>query len=137
MEQVFGDIGFPDAERGIDSFDNLFAETERSSAAPRGAPVEREDAMTHQQGDFDAVAAAARAELGEPAEAEARRQVRIVDGIPMGGILYGFQKNDPFRVREYAHRLYARPSIVSAIIDWPNPMPPSPHVADIKSVAAS
>ena len=186
--------------------------------------------------------------VGAPTQAEVRRQVRIVDGIPMGGILYGFQKNDPRpefmiaamqdvydnkrqaiemlieqnaddaelvrtyrakiaketagkalyknepylaanlkefealihylnadlhksegpwlcgpeftmadamwgvslyrihwighawlwgelpRVREYAHRLYARPSIVSAIIEWPNPMPPSPHVADIKSL---
>ena len=188
---------------------------------------------------------------GGSAESEVRRQLRIVDGIPMGGILYGFQKNDPRpefmvavmrdvydnkrraiemlieqnaddaelvrtyrakiakemagkalyrnapylaanlkefealihylnadlhggegpwlcgpeftmadamwgvslyrihwighawlwrdlpRVREYAHRLYGRPSIISAIIEWPNPMPPSPHVADIKSAAAS
>ena len=40
-------------------------------------------------------------------------------------------------VRDYAHRLYARPSVVSAIIEWPNPMPPSPDAADIHSAAVS
>ena len=66
--------------------------------------------MTRQSSEFDAVVAAARTELGEPSRT---------------------------RVRDYAHPLYARPSIVSAIIEWPNPMPPSQHVADIETAAAS
>ncbi len=35
------------------------------------------------------------------------------------------------RVRDYAHRLYERPSIRSAVIDWSHAMPPSPHTTEI------
>lgn len=35
------------------------------------------------------------------------------------------------RVKDYAARLYTRPSIREDVIDWPSPMPPSPHTADI------
>lgn len=34
-------------------------------------------------------------------------------------------------VRDYAQRLYKRPPLQTAIIKWPNPMPPSPHTIDI------
>ena len=34
-------------------------------------------------------------------------------------------------VKEYVKRLYAHPSIRDSVIDWPSPMPPSPHAADI------
>ena len=42
----------------------------------------------------------------------------------------GLWKDKP-RVAEYAMRLYKRPSTQSAIIQFPNPMPPSPHTVDI------
>lgn len=35
-------------------------------------------------------------------------------------------------VRAYAERLYARPSVRAAVIDWPSSMPASPHTADIQ-----
>ncbi len=35
------------------------------------------------------------------------------------------------RVQDYASRLYERPSIRSAVIDWPSSMPDSPHTRDI------
>jgi len=40
-------------------------------------------------------------------------------------------KNFP-KVKEYAHRLYARPSILTSVINFPSPMPPSQNVADIE-----
>ena len=35
------------------------------------------------------------------------------------------------RIREYATRVYARPSINADVIHWPSPMPPSPHTVGI------
>lgn len=40
------------------------------------------------------------------------------------------------RVREYAYRCYKRPSIRNAVIDWPSPMPESPHTADVLGATA-
>ena len=34
-------------------------------------------------------------------------------------------------VQEYAQRVYKRPCVWEAVINWPSPMPPSPHTADI------
>jgi len=39
---------------------------------------------------------------------------------------------DKPRVADYAQRLYQRPSIVDQVINYPSPMPPSPHTADIR-----
>ena len=39
--------------------------------------------------------------------------------------------NDLPRVREYTVQVYNRPSIREAVINYPSPMPPSPHTADI------
>ena len=39
--------------------------------------------------------------------------------------------NDLPRVREYTGRVYDRPSIREAVINFPSPMPPSPHTMDI------
>ena len=35
------------------------------------------------------------------------------------------------RVDAYARRLYERPSLRSAVIEWPSDMPPSPHTAEV------
>ncbi len=35
------------------------------------------------------------------------------------------------RVREYIDRIYHRPSIWEDVINFPSPMPPSPHTVDI------
>ncbi len=40
------------------------------------------------------------------------------------------------RVREYAHRCYKRPSIWDDVINWPSPMPESPHTGDVLGAAA-
>lgn len=40
-------------------------------------------------------------------------------------------------VRDYAYRLYDRPSVRSAIIEWPDPMPPSQHTTDVDPPRAS
>ena len=34
-------------------------------------------------------------------------------------------------VEEYANRLYLRPSMKKTMIEWPNPMPPSPHTINV------
>ena len=34
-------------------------------------------------------------------------------------------------VEEYAHRAYLRPSMKKTMIEWPNPMPPSPHTINV------
>lgn len=39
--------------------------------------------------------------------------------------------NDLARVREYTGRVYNRPSIREAVINFPSPMPPSPHTMDV------
>lgn len=39
--------------------------------------------------------------------------------------------DDHPRVRDYAYRLYDRPSLREAVINWPTPQPPSPHTLDI------
>jgi len=44
--------------------------------------------------------------------------------------------NDYPRVEEYARRCYKRPSIWNDVINWPSPMPESPHVADVVGEAA-
>jgi len=38
------------------------------------------------------------------------------------------------RVKAYAHRLYTRSSLLSEVINFPSPMPPSKHTADIEGV---
>ena len=38
---------------------------------------------------------------------------------------------DLARVRDYTDRIYHRPSIREEVINYPSPMPPSPHTADI------
>lgn len=35
------------------------------------------------------------------------------------------------RIRDYAYRLYDRPSLRKAVINWPTPQPPSPHTLDV------
>lgn len=35
------------------------------------------------------------------------------------------------KVREYAHHLYLRPALRKAFIEWPTPMPNSPHTIDV------
>ena len=42
-----------------------------------------------------------------------------------------FLWNDLARVRDYTGRIYHRPSIREEVINYPSPMPPSPHTADI------
>jgi len=37
-------------------------------------------------------------------------------------------------VHDYAYRLYSRPSNRKAFIEWPTPMPPSPHTIDVDTV---
>ena len=49
---------------------------------------------------------------------------------------HGYLWDDFPRVRDYAHQCYKRPSIWNDVINWPSPMPESPHVADIVSRAA-
>jgi len=39
--------------------------------------------------------------------------------------------SDKPRVQEYAARVYQRPSIRDQVINFPSPMPPSPHTADL------
>ena len=41
------------------------------------------------------------------------------------------------RVKDYAHRCYAIPSVMEATINWPSPAPPSPHTGDIPQIAAA
>ena len=41
---------------------------------------------------------------------------------------HGYLWRDTARVRAYAERLYERPSLRSAVIEWPSNMPRSPHV---------
>ena len=42
---------------------------------------------------------------------------------------------DHTRVRDYAYRMYQRPAFRKAIIEWPYPMPGSPHTADVDRAA--
>ena len=39
--------------------------------------------------------------------------------------------DDHPRVRDYAYRLYGRPSLRDAVIEWPSPQPSSPHTLDV------
>lgn len=41
------------------------------------------------------------------------------------------------RVRDYAYRLYERPSVRTAVIEWPSSMPPSRHTVDVDRPRAS
>ena len=39
------------------------------------------------------------------------------------------------RVGDYAHRMYQRPAFRKTVIEWPYPMPGSPHTADVDRAA--
>jgi glutathione S-transferase len=49
--------------------------------------------------------------------------------IHWGG--HAFLWDDRPRLRDYAFRCYARPSLQEGTLNWPSPAPPSPHTADI------